>query len=90
MTFTFKRDEEGRETISVDGVAVARLPEDLRFKFKWAMMAHVDGVTHDNIDDAIERAEQRGFWRVVPYETAPGVMEFLPLVPCEIMVEVPS
>jgi hypothetical protein len=27
---------------------------------------------------------------VVPYETAPGVMEFLPLVPCEIMVEVPS
>ncbi len=64
MLFTFKRDEEGRERIYVGDVCVARMCDGHTSKqWRWATMPVEAEVDDMDIDDAIERADEAGFWR---------------------------
>jgi hypothetical protein len=63
MLFTFKRDEEGREHIYVDDVCVAQcLPLCTQHDGEYLPVQDVPGVDGDLIVDAIERADEAGFW----------------------------
>lgn len=67
MLFTFKRDDEGRETVHVGDVLVATTrPEDDRAE-DFTRVGHVDGVTDTKIAAAIERADEAGFWHYGDY-----------------------
>jgi hypothetical protein len=57
MLFTFKRDDEGRERIYVGDVLMAGI-ECMKPLLAYA----VAGVTYDALIDAIERADEAGFW----------------------------
>lgn len=58
MQFMFKRDEEGRERIYVGDVLVAGI-DGRRPLLAYA----VAGVTYRHLEDAIERADEAGFWQ---------------------------
>jgi hypothetical protein len=60
MQFTLKRDIEGRETIHVGGVAIARVtthPEG----FEW-LASPPAGVTAEHVREAAVKADEAGFW----------------------------
>lgn len=60
MLFTFKRDSEGRETIHVGDVAIARVnnhPEG----FEW-LASPPAGVTAERVREAAVKADEDGFW----------------------------
>lgn len=60
MLFTFRRDAEGRETIHVGDVVIARVtnhPEG----FEWLFMPPA-GITHEHVREAAVRADEAGFW----------------------------
>lgn len=59
MQFVFKRDEEGRESIYVGDVCVATVdgPNDGSGRFD--LLAHLQPM---HVYDAIERADEAGFW----------------------------
>jgi hypothetical protein len=60
MLFTFKRDDEGRERMYVGNVCVFVFANtDDRRGYQ---NAHVPGVTDKHLVDAIERADEAGFW----------------------------
>lgn len=66
MQFTFKRDEEGRERIYVGDVCVAHcLPLCTQHDGEYLPMQGVPGVDGEIIVDAIERADEAGFWRPI-------------------------
>ena len=63
MLFTFKRDDEGRERIYVGDVCVATHAYADKFMIhEWDRHDYVQGVDDDIIWDAIERADDAGFW----------------------------
>lgn len=65
MLFTFKRDDEGRETIEVGGVRLV-IGQSLRRGWRW--LDYVHGVLAEHINEAIERADAGGFWTpLMPY-----------------------
>lgn len=59
MQFVFKRDEEGRERICVGGVCVAQNAVGVT---AYESVYVADGVDRKALDDAIERADEAGFW----------------------------
>lgn len=63
MQFVFKRDEEGRERIYVGDVFVATVdgPNDGSGRFD--LLAHIQPM---HVYDAIERADEAGFWQRWP------------------------
>jgi|SRR5688572_617143 len=61
MLFTFKRDEEGRERIYVGDVCVWMANGDMREVAGRGMMTRVR-VEQAHCDEAIERADEAGFW----------------------------
>lgn len=67
MQFTFKRDEEGRERIYVGDVCVAHVGANDRFNVQWQPVTHYTNVTSEMMDDAIERADEAGFWHEGDY-----------------------
>jgi len=63
MMFTFKRNAEGEETIHVGDVPVAKcLPLCTRHDGEYIPIRDVPGVDGDMIVEAIERADEAGFW----------------------------
>lgn len=59
MLFTFRRDDEGRETIVVGGVTIARTtggPEG----FEW--LNSLPGITAEHVREAAVKADESGFW----------------------------
>lgn len=58
MLFTFRRDAEGRETIHVGDVAIAKVAANQFVE----RLGDAPGVEHGRILDAIERADEAGFW----------------------------
>lgn len=68
MQFVFKRDEEGRERIYVGDVCVAQcLPLCTQHDGEYLPIQDVPGVDGDLIVDAIERADEAGFWHYGDY-----------------------
>ena len=68
MQFTFKRDDEGRETIEVGGVPIARIKRNDNGTHYSHGLAHVPGVEAEHVSEAIERADAGGFWTpLMPY-----------------------
>jgi hypothetical protein len=66
MLFTFKRDEEGVERIYHNGVRFAILGAH---EYDGSLICTLcatppHGVNENHIDDAIERADEAGFWEV--------------------------
>src|SRR5687768_12561728 len=70
MLLTFKRDDEGRERIYVGDVCVAHTNN--RHDIIWQAVTHCTGVTQEAVDDAIERADEAGFWEESPHEDLHG------------------
>lgn len=62
MLFTFKRDDEGRERIFVGDVCVAIVSMMPVYGRTWAMADSITGITPRHVNDAIERADEAGFW----------------------------
>lgn len=62
MEFTFKRDDEGKERIYCRGMCVAQMFMDSDL-LDWNWVTQVDGVTGTHINEAIERADEAGFWK---------------------------
>lgn len=59
MQFVFKRDEEGRERVYHGDVAIIIMMG----RNKWTFRASPPvGVNVEHIHDAIERADEAGFW----------------------------
>ncbi len=58
MLFTFKRDDEGRERIYVGDVCVAEMHH--QYGPQW--LGSVLGLMEHHVHDAIERADEAGFW----------------------------
>lgn len=90
MQFVFKRDEEGRERIYVGDVCVAQcLPLCTQHDGEYLPIQDVPGVDGDLIVDAIERADEAGFWTA---SDAGGVLpwgENGTVCPNEVTVDVP-
>lgn len=61
MQFTFKRDEEGRERIYVGDVCIAALSMYVKGRVD-VIPATVAGLQEDHVHDAIEHADEAGFW----------------------------
>jgi hypothetical protein len=61
MLFTFKRDEEGRERIYVDDACVWVCHGDIRTNTGRSVLLR-DGFNAKTMGDAIERADEAGFW----------------------------
>ena len=59
MLFTFKRDYEGRETIEVGGLAIAR-PTNVPENFEW--LHSMPGITAEHVREAVIKADEAGFW----------------------------
>lgn len=64
MLFTFKRDDEGRETIEVGGVPIARIKRNDDGTHYSHGLAHVPGIEAEHVSEAIERADAAGFWQL--------------------------
>jgi hypothetical protein len=65
MTFTFKRDNEGRETVYADGVLIATISNTETFADAHYRMEHVgqhQAATSAVIADAMDRAWAKNFW----------------------------
>lgn len=62
MQFTFKRDEEGRECIYVDDVRVADIWHSPARCVVGATMVADATLSKRQMEDAIERADEAGFW----------------------------
>ncbi len=64
MLFTFKRGEEGRERICVGDVCVATMFEGTGHarSWSWRPVAETTAIDTRHINDAIERADEAGFW----------------------------
>lgn len=63
MLFTFKRDDEGRERIYVGDVCVAELKaHDYDGSLVIDVLSMPLNATEEHIDDAIDRADEAGFW----------------------------
>lgn len=80
MLFTFRRDDEGRETIAVGGITIARTtsgPEG----FEW--LNSLPGITAEHVREAAVRADEAGFW--TPLVPTPP----LDILPVETTVDVP-
>lgn len=60
MLFTFKRDAEGRETIHVGDVAIARVTDHFG-GFEW-LASPPAGVTADHVYEAAVNADEAGFF----------------------------
>lgn len=80
MLFTFKRDDEGRETIEAGGVTIAR-PTDGPDGFEW--INSVPGVTARHVREAALKAYMAGFWTPLLPESP------LNILPYVITVDVP-
>lgn len=64
MLFTFKRDEEGFERIYVGDVCVAELKaHDFDGSLVIDVLCMYDGVHEIHLDNAIEPADEAGFWK---------------------------
>lgn len=64
MLFTFKRDEDGRVTVEVGGLAIARITNDPEC-FEW--INSMLGITAEHVREAAVKADEAGFWeRLVP------------------------
>lgn len=62
MLFTFKRDSEGRETIHVGDVAIARVTDHPE-GFEW--LNSMPGITSEHIREAAVKADEGLFWHEV-------------------------
>lgn len=62
MLFTFKRDEEGRERICVGDACVWTCRGDLRHNTGHGVLC--DGFNAKTMGDAIESADEAGFWEM--------------------------
>lgn len=65
MLFTFRRDAEGRETIHVGDVAIARIRHDLPAEcddIEW-LASPPAGVTAEHVREAAVKADEAGFWK---------------------------
>ena len=87
MLFTFRRDDEGRETIEVGGLAIARItngPEG----FEW--LNSMPGITAEHVREAAVKADETGFWtqEAVPYP-APTRGRYFMWIENEVVVDVP-
>lgn len=75
MQFVFKRDEEGRERIYVGDVCVWQCRGDMRFNAGAGVHQVPGTTTHKEefkvVCDAIERADEAGFWETRPAERLP-------------------
>jgi hypothetical protein len=60
VLFTFKRDSEGRETIYIGDVPIAR-PNDFPEGMEW-IGSPPPGVTADHLQTACAMADEAGFW----------------------------
>jgi hypothetical protein len=60
MQFTFKRDSEGRETIHVADVAIARVTDHPE-GFEW-LSSPPSGVTAEHVREAAVKADEMDFW----------------------------
>lgn len=58
MLFTFKRDDEGFERAYVDGQRIMVL----NGPGEWALAGAYEGIREEHLTDAIERADEVGFW----------------------------
>ena len=92
MMFTFKRDANGEETIHVGDILVAKcMPLCTRLDGEFIPVQDVPGVDDEMIVDAIERADEAGFWRtpkVVGMTAGGGLIVHGPCF--QVTVEVPS
>ena len=83
MLFAFRRDDDGRETIEVGGLAVAR-PTNGPEGFEW--LNSMPGITAEHVREAAVKADEAGFWErlvpVNPWETAMTMRD-------EVTVDVP-
>ena len=59
MLFTFRRDNDGRETIEVNGLAIAR-PNNHPEGFEW--INSMPGITAEHVREAAVKADEAGFW----------------------------
>lgn len=87
MLFTFRRDDEGRETIEVGGLTIARFngyPEE----FEW--LNSMPGITAEHVYEAAAKADEAGFWtqEAVPYP-APTRGRYFRWIENEVTVDVP-
>jgi hypothetical protein len=82
MMFTFKRDANGVETIHVGDACVATLRNGRSLNWNWGLV--VPGVHSGPIADAIERADEAGFW------DWDHLRNNRPFIRNEVTVEVPS
>lgn len=66
MQFVFKRDGEGRERIYVGDVCVVYMIDEAH---SWGFHEATKGIliTSRQVDDAIERADEAGFWAPVEH-----------------------
>lgn len=70
MRFTFRRDEEGTERIYVGDVCAAVKLQTWAPLF--VAICSICGVTDRHFADAIERADEAGFWDRWPTMGGPG------------------
>lgn len=85
MQFVFKRDEEGKERIYVGDVLVGVIHDaNHNIVTHWPER----GVTWENILDAIERADEAGFWEHYA-EVALHGCDAKWTLPSEVPVDVP-
>lgn len=90
MQFVFKRDEEGRERIYVGDVCVAQcLPLCTQHDGEYLPIQDVPGVDGDLIVDAIERADEAGFWKFDAKTEPAEVNHGLDYINNEVTVDVP-
>lgn len=61
MQFVFKRDEEGYEHIHVGDVCIAVLSHHVKGRVD-VIPATIAGLQEQHVHDAIERADEAGFW----------------------------
>ena len=80
MLFTFRRDGEGRERIYVGDVCVAHMSDGMLSRpdgegWSFRPISTMQYVTASHINDAIERADEAGFWH--QQETMPHRWEYV-------------
>lgn len=83
MLFTFRRDDEGRETIEVGGLAIAR-PNNTPEGFEW--LNSLPGITAEHVREAAVKADEAGFWADAPLSKGGYIYVYLN---DEVTVDVP-